>query len=340
MADEVFGLTARAEKIVSDMAAQFLRQHPQSDRRTRRVFPRTAQANDSIITGGDCNCCPDCICPNESDIIDDCEAVPCLVNEYSIIGNFPWGNNNNTLAHDAGCDFLGTSFNITVCEGTALEHDYGSHQWDLTVAAGMHDSELHLTGELDLTYVSAAFFHPYCGNEFVLKPSCDDSSLMKGIPRKICVMPPGEACEACEPYGVGIPCCPSTPSVLYSVLTAASCPKLNGVATTLLFDAIYSGWYRWTGEMSVGPSTPDFCDLPFTFYYEVNDSCESRMYIKDSLGATVWGDDSSGGSLAHDCPFASTTSVYTGSNNVPACLSSAMTPTCTGTMEATVSTTP
>lgn len=317
--------------------------------------PRDDPESTFAIPGGSCLCCPSpCVCYPEDpeDITDECESLPCLLLEYAISGNFPWGNNGGSLAHDAGCDFLGATFNITVCEGTALEEDLGDHQWDMTVGAGIHESEVHLTGDtLSATWVSTGFFHPLCGNEFELKPDCEDSSLYNGLPRKICVNAVGEPCEPCEPYGIGIcdGAC-TTQSVLYATLDAPLCASLDGLVITLTYQGVVdvgSDRRRWTGQFT---SPSETCDLPWTFYFDIigDIACEWTMGIADDSGTSnpgtygvtgsmVWGAPGGVGSGSVDCPFEPITSAYVSGSTVPACISAM---SCLGTMQATVSETP
>lgn len=292
------------------------------------------------LPGGECQCCPGCACyPDEADIITACSAVPCAYNNYNVIGMTLF-NGNTTLAHDATCDWISDSFNVTTCEDTAAEIDWGSHYWKMSVAAGRNATTLELVGDMTLVYEVAGRFHPLCNNEFEYIPNCTTmAALGFSPPRKLCVKPVGETCQPCVAVPVTIPCCElDMPRDLEAVLSAPLCPTLDAIVIPISYDGFFGGaWHRWSGGFTFAPSTPDFCDPPYTFYFEVNESCEIRMYIYDGSSSLVWGSDSSGGDFGLICPFESSTSSYVSGSEVFACLSAAMSPGCAGTLQATVS---
>jgi hypothetical protein len=316
-----------------------------------RILVRQASASNGVgtIPGSDCSCCGDCICypADEEDVIDACGAIPCLLGNYTIAASLPFISDND-LAHDTGCIYESASFGVTIC-GVS----YGTHNWKLTVAAGCCSSTLELVGSIPLSFVSAGPFLALCGNEFLRVEDCDlyadDTlkSVSRQWPSKVCVNPVGSTDCECETEAVEGVCDCETPypSVMTATLDAPGCPvPLDGLSVVITYVGVVSdtgNWHRWQGDFTFAPSTPDFCDQPFTFYFDIIEvpgvgGCKARMWIEDATDAIVWGDKSSDGIVPVDCPWDGAEFTGTMGTAVPDCLSTAMSPTCIGLMTATV----
>lgn len=259
MAERVYGLTERAEKYLRQMMSEFLRRLPYADRRTRRVFPNHKDSNDSI-PAGECTCCGGCACYPD-DPMTDCEAVPCLTNNYRILGRLPF-TSETILAHDSGCVYETNSFEVIICE-----ESWGTHYWRLTVAAGVHDSVLELirTGtagaDIPLVYKGMWYFNPICGNEFQLVFDCDmPPEIAHAFPVKVCVNSTNDSCEPCPiPDIIGACCAEGFPAVMqFTPTLSGSLPcadtAWSGSTVIVTYNRTYTvagnTFYEWIGTIT------------------------------------------------------------------------------------------
>jgi hypothetical protein len=91
MAEEVFGLTAQAEKYLRQMMADWQRAHPQADRRTRRIYPTSSNNRLVLIKYTDTSAA---LGPRDSGGIQyegDCEIYDHLVTGASTPSPIPTG---------------------------------------------------------------------------------------------------------------------------------------------------------------------------------------------------------------------------------------------------------
>lgn len=248
----------------------FLIQGP-PDLDNNRILVRRIQhdPNDSI-PGGDCVCCPGCICyPTGSDLKTGCGALACLNRVYKVVGTLPFGGNVE-LTYDSGCIFLSDTFSVTICDTL-----YGTFYWKLTVAGTVHDSKLELLRsgtygtDIPLVYYGEWYFNPLCGNTFGLKFDCSlPTTIAHSFPPRLCVNPVGTECTGCANTVSSACCVVDVPKVLTGTLTdSAHTTGLTGQTVTLTWTnsrkpAFGGAWY---GTKSMCSDTYEFmmyCCVP------------------------------------------------------------------------------
>lgn len=230
----------------------------------RVLINRIPHDSSDAIPGGDCDCCPECVClPDAENLITSCAAIPCLVDTYSVVGKFPFTNSEPHMAHSSGCVYYSDPFSVSIC-GT----DYGTQRWKLTVGGDVHDSKLELipygstATALPLVYYGKWYFDATCGNTFGIKKDCSmPQELFNLFPKNICVNAyvagSTDDCKNCGGGGtISSPCCASPmPSSLLLTLTddGTDCAGLNGQTVALAYrtDMTLSGAGRWYGSATI-----------------------------------------------------------------------------------------